>query len=104
MYDRACDLKHFIRRLAAEGNIVAARFLEILYMVDIFHCKGHTEPKCVLENPACEFHPHLDQFKHVSEMNTEVAEQSFNIINPFKYMTRKMAYGKRLLFFSCSSH
>ena len=32
-------------------------------------------------------------------MNTEVAEQSFNRINPFKYITRKMSYSRRLLFF-----
>ena len=99
VYDRACDLKPFIRRLAKEGNSVAAEYLKLQYIVDIFHCEKHTEPKCVLGNPACEFHPHLEEFLHVRNMNTEVAEQSFNLINPFKYMTRKMAYGKRLLFF-----
>ena len=99
VYDRACELKPFIQRLAEEGNVVAARFLEILYIVDIFHCEKHTQPKCILQNPSCEFHPHLAQFQHVRNMDTEVAEQSFVRINPFKGMTRKMAYGKRLLFY-----
>ena len=98
VYDRACGLKPFIQRLANEGNVVAARFLQLMYIVDIFHCEVHTEAKCVLGNPACEFHPHLEQFSHVRSMNTEVAEQSFNLINPFKYVTRKMTYAKRLLF------
>ena len=32
-------------------------------------------------------------------MNTEIAEQSFKEINPFKYITRKMSYCRRLMFF-----
>ena len=97
-YDRACDLEPFILRLAAEGNTIAKSYGDLDYLVDIFHCEGHTQAKCVLGNPNCQYHPHLEKFSHVRKMNTEVAEQSFHIINPFKYMTRKMSYGRRLLF------
>ena len=36
-----------------------------------------------------------DQYKG---MNTEIAEQSFNKLNMFKYSTRKMTYSRRLVF------
>ena len=65
---------------------------------DIFHCEKHTQSKCVLTHSDCQYHPHLSKLAHVRSMNTAVAEQSFNRINPFKYTTRKMSYCRRLLF------
>ena len=99
VYDRACDLKPFVRRLSNEGNKIATNYLGMEYIVDIFHCEKHTEAKCILSHPSCEYHPHLERFNYVKNMNTEIAEQAFSAINPFKFMTRKMSYAKRLLFF-----
>ena len=65
VYDRSCDLLPFIKRLAAEGNSVAAMFLNLEYIVDLLHAEKHTEPKCVIGNPACEYHPHLENFAYV---------------------------------------
>ena len=98
VYDRSCDLHPFIMRLASEGNELAKSYCGLQYIVDIFHCEGHTQAKCVLSNASCLYHPDLPKFEHVRKMNTEIAEQSFNKINPFKYITRKMSYSKRLLF------
>ena len=98
VYDRACSLRPFIKRLADEGNEAAKRFCDLMYIVDIFHAEGHTTPKCVLGDPSCEYHPRLAKFAKVNAMNTEIAEQSFRLINPFKYMTRRMTYSRRLVF------
>ena len=104
VYDRACDLHPFLIRLAEEGNEDAARYLELFYMVDIFHVNKHTQAKCVLENENCIYHPHLGKFDYVRGMNTEIAEQSFKEINMFKCSTRKMTYSKRMLFFKLIDH
>ena len=98
VYDRACDLHPFIEKLAREGNQFAKLIVHLLYLVDVFHVEGHTMPKCVLGNAACQYHPHLEKFNHVRGMNTEIAEQSFRYINPFKYITKRMTYGKRLVY------
>ena len=98
MYDRACDLHPFLKRLSREGNESASEYKKITHIVDIFHAEKHTMEKCVLSSVNCTYHPHLEKFKYLREMNTEVAEQSFARLNPYKYMTRKMSYGRRLLF------
>jgi hypothetical protein len=98
VYDRACDLHPFVKRLAAEGNVYAKMFVNMPYIVDIFHAEKHTMAKCTLSHPDCEYHPHLAKHEAVRSMNTEIAEQSFSRINPFKYMTRRMTYGRRLVF------
>ena len=104
VYDRCCELKPFITRLADECNEIARRFLNLMYIVDIFHAERHTEPKCVLNSGSCEFHPHLPRFSNVRSMNTEIAEQSFREINMVKCTTRKMTYAKRMLFFKLMDH
>ena len=97
-YDRACGLDPFIGRLANEGNVAAKEYKQLDFMVDLFHIEGHTEKKCNLSSDECLYHPKLPKFEHYAGFNSEVAEQSFNIINPYKYSTRKMSYSKRLLF------
>ena len=97
VYDRCCELKPFIKRLAEEGNVVTRKYINLSYIVDIFHVEKHTEPKCVLNSGVCEFHPHLPEFNYVRYMNTEIAEQSFKEINMIKCTTRKMTYAKRIL-------
>ena len=99
VYDRACDLCPFVNRLANEGSVIAGNYKDLSYIVDIFHAEKHTMPKCELTSPNCEYHPHLEKFSYVKKMNTEIAEQSFNKLNPFKYITRKMTYARRLLYF-----
>ena len=37
VYDRACDFHPFLIRLAEEGNEEASRYLQLFFMVDIFH-------------------------------------------------------------------
>lgn len=99
VYDRSCDLHPFLERLGREGNNMAARFAKLDYIVDPFHAKGHTTTKCDLSHPHCEYHPKLKKFDKYKGMNHEIAEQSFNVLNGYKYTTRKMSYSKRLLFF-----
>ena len=99
VYDRACDMHPFLQNLSKNGNIIASYYLKLHFMVDIFHVKKHTMEKCQLNNPNCLFHPHLEKYKFVKDMNTETAEQSFAKINPFKNSTRRMTYCKRLLYF-----
>ena len=98
IYDRSCDLHPFLTRLSKEGNEIASKYQNLKFIVDIFHAEKHTLPKCVLSHPECIYHPHLKRFESLKKMNTEVAEQSFSRINPFKYMTRKMSYCRRLMF------
>lgn len=104
VYDRACGLHPFITRLSSEGNKPAKNYEILDYIVDIFHVEKHTQPKCILQNENCLYHPHLTKFSKVKGMNTEVAEQSFSQLNRFKYMSRKMSYSKRLLFFKFIDH
>ena len=103
-YDRSCDFHPFLKNLSINGNVIANNYLKLSYMVDIFHINKHTEPKCVLGNELCEYHPHLPKFDHLRGMNTEIAEQSFKEINPFKCTTRKMTYAKRWLFLKFIDH
>jgi len=98
VYDRACDLHPFLKRLSKEGNEAASNFKLLTHIVDIFHAEKHTKLKCTLSSEECKYHPHLPKFSELREMNTEIAEQSFARINPFKYVTRKMSYSKRLMF------
>ena len=102
--DRACGLHPFIKRLSGESHILAENYEKLKFIVDIFHVEKHTEPKCVLSNENCFYHPHLPKFGNVKNMNTEVAEQSFSQLNRFKFMTRKMSYAKRLLFLKFVDH
>ena len=98
-YDRTCDAHPFLARLSLEGNEAAKYYEKLKFIVDGFHVKSHTEKKCDLTSPECVYHPDLPEFADYKGMNTEIAEQSFNILNRFKYMTRKMTYCRRLLFF-----
>ena len=104
VYDRACDLEPFISRLKNEGNQAAKNFTKIKFMVDIFHVEKHSQSKCLLGNEDCRYHPRLPRFESVKGLNTEIAEQSFSRINPFKFMTRKMSYCRRLLFLKFIDH
>ena len=104
VYDRACGLHPFINRLSNEGNISASYYKDLDFIVDIFHVGKHTEAKCNIGKVDCLYHPYLDKFQKVIDMNTEVAEQSFSILNRFKYSTRKMSYCKRLLFLKFIDH
>ena len=99
VYDRACDLHPFVRRLSSEGNGIADEYSQMDYIVDKFHVEGHTQDKCNLNSRKCEYHPNLEKIKKYTGMNSEIAEQSFNVLNGYKYTTRKMSYCKRLLFF-----
>ena len=100
VYDRACGLHPFLVRLAREGNKTAEIYSQLHFIVDIFHAEKHEAEKCNINSEQCMYHPHLDKFQFVNAMNTEVAEQSFSKINPFKNTTRKMTYCKRLLYLS----
>ena len=104
VYDRACDLHPFIERLHREGNFAASKYQNLDFIVDAFHVENHTQAKCLLGHPECYYHPDLPKFSRVSNMNTEVAEQSFSRLNPFKYATRRMNYSKRLLFLKFVDH
>ena len=98
VYDRACDLHPFLKRLSKEGNETASQFKLLTHIVDIFHAEKHTQAKCTLSSDQCKYHPHLPKFNHLRDMNTEIAEQSFSRINPFKFITRRMSYCKWLIF------
>lgn len=98
VYDRACDLLPYLERLSVEGNEIAKHFVNLRFIVDIFHCEKHTQPKCVLKSGVCKFHPDLEVFSDVRAMNMEVGEQSFHVLNSLKHITRNMTYAKRLCF------
>ena len=98
VYDRSCDLHPYLARLASEGNKIAEKFANLKFIVDVFHAEKHTQPKCVLGNPQCEYHPDLPQYIQERPMNMEIAEQSFHLLNPYKHITRNMTYAKRLCF------
>lgn len=98
VYDRSCGLHPFLVKLGERGNEIALRYSNLLFMVDIFHVEKHTTDKCSIQHPDCTYHPHLQKFDFVKGINSEVAEQSFSRINPFKSSTRKMTYCRRLLY------
>ena len=104
VYDRSCDFEPFIFIEAANGNEIANNFLSLDYIVDVFHAEKHTEPKCVLGNADCKYHPDLEKFAYVRDMNTEIAEQSFHILNPLKHITRNMTYARRLCLLKIVDH
>ena len=70
-YDRACDLKPFLKNQAKRGSASAKLLLgRVEFLVDRFHCKKHTEPTCMPpDNPKCEYH-HL--YPEILQVNTEV--------------------------------
>ena len=45
-YDRACEFTSFLTNLAKKGNPGAAKLLNLKFLVDRFHIKGHTTPEC----------------------------------------------------------
>ena len=98
VYDRACDLYPYIKRLSKEGNVFATILEKLRYIVDIFHAEKHSQSKCVLGSSDCKYHPDLDKFSDVRKMNMEICEQSFHILNCYKHITRNMTYAKRLIF------
>ena len=104
VYDRACDLKPYIQRLCDEGNEIAEPFNTIRYIVDPFHAEKHTMPKCDIRNEDCKYHPDLDIYKDVRNMNMEVCEQTFHLLNPLKHISRNMTYGKRLCLLKIVDH
>lgn len=96
VYDRACDLQPYLRKLAASGNDHAYMFANLRFIVDIFHAEKHTMPKCTIGDPQCLYHPDLEMFADVRKMNMEIAESSFHVLNCYKHSTRGLTYGKRL--------
>ena len=101
VYDRSCDLKPCIHRLSEEGHGIAEPFNNIRYIVDPFHAEKHTLPKCDITNKECKYHPDLEIYKDVRNMNMEICEQTFHLINPLKHISRNMTYGKRLFAKNC---
>ena len=97
VYDSSCDLLPYMERLSREGNDIASYFTKLRYVVDIFHAEKHTQPKCD-NKEECKFHPDLEIFSDIRNMNTEVCEQGFHLLNCYKHITRNMTYGKRLCF------
>ena len=63
-------------------------------LVDRFHVSKHTEKCCipVANNPLCKYNPDLPEFKEVSGVNTECAEQAFRWLNGLKYSVRQIRY------------
>ena len=78
-YDRACDLKPFLKNQAKNGSAGAKLLLQrVEFLVDTFHCNKHTELTCMpLENPKCEYNPKLPKFAEIHGVNTESCEQGF---------------------------
>lgn len=101
-YDRSCELKPFIQRLA-ENKVPGAQQLlnEVKFLVDIFHVVKHTKQCCMPlhDNPQCEYHPKLEKIKDIHGANTESCEQAFKRLNRFKHTTRMMTRNKRKIFF-----
>ena len=97
-YDRTCGFHPFLRNLGENGNEIAERYASLHFLVDIFHVNKHTTDTCTIGHPNCIYHPYLPRFEFVRKMNTEIAEQSFSRINPFKNSSRKMTYCRRLLY------
>ena len=103
-YDRACDFHPFLENLARKGSAGAKILLENTgMMVDLFHCKKHTESCCMPpDNPDCKYHPHLPKFAEVHGVNTECAEQAFKWLGKFKLNCRKMT--STTLYLSVEGH
>ena len=43
VYDRACGLHPFIKRLSGEGNNFAKKYETLDFIIDIFHVEKHTQ-------------------------------------------------------------
>lgn len=100
-YDRACDLAPFITKMAQHGSKVAGTFVEeLLFFVDRFHVKGHTEPCCQPTGDSAKYHPDLPQFAPIKKANTECAEQAFKWLAKFKNMMRYMSRDRFNFFFN----
>ena len=99
-YDRTCDLHPFLKNLAKKGSVGAKILLDnVGMMVDLFHCKKHTESCCMpLDNPDCMYHPHLPKFAEVHGVNTECAEQAFKWLGKFKLNCRKMTRARLCIY------
>ena len=104
VYDRACDIYPFIKRLSDQGNSAAQNYLNLDIFLDSFHAQSHTEDKCNINHPDCMFHPDLSQFSKYKGMDSQIAEQSFQILNRFKCTTRKISPSTRLLFLKFIDH
>lgn len=92
-YDRACEFKPFLKNMEKKGNEGAGLLLSrMTFVVDRFHIKGHTAPKCTLGDPKCEYHPELEEFKLYSTVNTECAEQAFAWLGKFKHAVKYMTH------------
>ena len=72
--------------------------------MDPFHAEKHTMPKCDIRDQDCKYHPDLDIYKDVRNMNMEVCEQTFHLINPLKHISRNMTYAKRLCLLKIVDH
>jgi len=93
-YDRACGLHPFMQKLAEKNVMFAKYFLKhVHFLVDRFHVSKHTEKCCmpVANNPLCKYNPDLPEFKEVSGVNTECAEQAFRWLNKLKFSVRQMS-------------
>ena len=98
-YDRSCEFEPFLRNLSKKGNEGADILLENTeYLVDRFHIKNHTNPKCVIANPLCAYHPDLPKFFGIQNANTECAEQCFSWLKKFKNTMKYMSKYKFLFF------
>ena len=74
-----------MKNLLKKGNQGAEILLDRLqFLVDRFHIKGHTTPKCDLNNSECLYHPDLVKFSELSDVNTECAEQCFSWLGKCK--------------------
>ena len=90
-YDRACEFSPFLTNLAKKGNPGAAKLLNLKFLVDRFHIKGHTTPECDIKSDRCKYHPDLPEFADVSSTNTECAEQCFAWLKKFKHVIKYMS-------------
>lgn len=94
-YDRACEFEPFLKNLQKKDNLGATMLLDdMTFLVDKFHIKGHTTPKCDIADPACLYHPDLPRFSDISGVNTECAEQAFAWLGKFKHMMKYMSQNR----------
>lgn len=96
-YDRACEFEPFLNNLQKKGNIGATELLQHLcFFVDIYHCLRHVKKTCMPleDNPLCRYHPKLERFKDIWDVNTEAAEQTWVWFNGYRHNVRKMTQFK----------
>ena len=94
-YDRGSEFEPLLKNFLKKGNQGAEILLDRLqFLVDRFHIKGHTTPKCDLNNSECLYHPDLDKFSEISDVNTECAEQCFSWLGKFKGIMKYMSMYK----------